>query len=178
MGNENKTKSKQKNPLSAVLSILSSLLLAVLVLACIPLTLPRLFGYQIYSVISGSMEPAIPTGSLVFIMEGAPEDAQTDDVIAFYGAMDSASIITHRVVENRVFMGELITKGDANQVNDINPVPYANYIGKVVYSVPVAGRVAEILTSDTGKILAAGLIGAAVLLQGVAALLDRKRQTI
>ena len=156
-------------------SIASSLLLVVLVLACLPLTLPRLFGCQIYSVISGSMEPAIPTGSLVFIMEGSPEDAQADDVVAFYGAMDSASIITHRVVENRVLMGELITKGDANQTNDMNPVPYANYIGRVVRSIPRAGRVAEVLTSSTGKALAACLIAAAVLLQGVSALLDRRK---
>ena len=174
MGNTEKAKPK-KNPLSAVCSIASSLLLVVLVLACLPLTLPRLFGCQIYSVISGSMEPAIPTGSLVFIMEGSPEDAQADDVVAFYGAMDSASIITHRVVENRVLMGELITKGDANQTNDMNPVPYANYIGRVVRSIPRAGRVAEVLTSSTGKALAACLIAAAVLLQGVSALLDRRK---
>ncbi|HBN57326.1 MAG TPA: signal peptidase I, partial [Lachnospiraceae bacterium] len=80
-----------------------------------------------------------------------------------------------RVVENRVLMGELITKGDANQTSDMNPVPYANYIGKVVRSIPRAGRIAEILTSSAGKILAACLIGAAVLLQGLASLLDRKK---
>ena len=166
----------KKNPLSAACGIVSSLLLLALVLLCLPLTIPRLFGCQIYSVISGSMEPAIPTGSLVFIMEGSPEDAQTDDVIAFYGALDSASIITHRVVENRVLMGELITKGDANQTNDMNPIPYGNYIGKVVRAIPQAGKAAELLTSSTGKVLAACLILAAILLQGIAGLLDRKNR--
>jgi len=49
-------------------------LLAALVLICLPLTVPRLFGYHIYTVVSGSMEPAIPTGSLVYIREAAPEE--------------------------------------------------------------------------------------------------------
>ena len=79
------------------------------------------------------MEPAIPTGSLVYIHETPPEDVAQEEVIAFYGARDSASIITHRVVENRVLMGEFVTKGDANQTEDMNPVPYGNFIGKVVY---------------------------------------------
>ena len=64
------------------------------------------------------MEPAIPTGSLVYIKEMEPKDVQVDDVIAFYGTKDAASIITHRVVENRVLMGEFITKGDANATKD------------------------------------------------------------
>ena len=82
------------------------------------------------------MEPAIPTGSLVYIKEMEPKDVQVDDVIAFYGTKDAASIITHRVVENRVLMGEFITKGDANATKDMNPAPYDNFIGKVAYSIP------------------------------------------
>lgn len=60
-------------------------MLVALVLVCLPLTVPRLFGYHIYTVISGSMEPAIPTGSLVYIQEMEPEDVEADDVIAFTG---------------------------------------------------------------------------------------------
>ena len=75
--------------------ILSTILLAALVAVCMPLTVPRLFGYHIYSVISGSMEPAIPTGSLVYIKEMEPEEMQTGDVIAFYGARDQALSLKH-----------------------------------------------------------------------------------
>ena len=152
--------------------ILGVALLAALVAVCIPLTVPRFFGYQIYSVISGSMEPAIPVGSLVYIQAVQPGDIKEKDVIAFYGARDSASIITHRVVENRVLMGEFITRGDANQTEDMNPIPYDYYIGKVTRSVPGAGRVAEIFTSRQGKTAAAGVILAAVLLQILASLLE------
>ena len=159
---------------SRCLSVISTVLLLALVLFCLPLTVPRFLGYQVYSVISGSMEPAIPTGSLVYIRETAPEELSEGEVIAFYGTRDSASIITHRVVENRVVTGEFVTRGDANQTKDMNPVPYENVIGKVVRSVPGAGVMAEMFTSREGKILAGGVIAAAVLLQIVAALVERR----
>lgn len=167
-------KKKARHPLSLCCSTVSTVFLIALVLLCLPLTVPRLLGYQVYSVVSGSMEPAIPTGSLLYIQAAAPEALMEGEVIAFYGAKDSASIITHRVVENRVVMGELVTKGDANQENDMNPVPYANVIGKVVRQIPAAGKAAELFTSTEGKLLAGGLIGAAVLLQLLAACLERK----
>lgn len=163
---------QRRNPVAAALSILGILMLVVLVLVCLPLTVPRLFGYHIFSVVSGSMEPAIPTGSLVYIKEAAPEDMAEGDVIAFYGFAGSAAIVTHRVVENRVVMGEFITKGDANQTQDMNPVLYASFIGKVVSSIPEAGRIAGMFTSLEGKIMAGSLVGAAVFLQLLASLID------
>ena len=159
--------------LAAALGGLGTLLL---VLACLPLTVPRLFGWQAYTVVSGSMEPAIPTGSLVYVHEVPPEEVEEGDVIAYYGAWDSASIITHRVVENRVVMGEFITKGDANQTEDMNPIPYENFIGSVVYSIPALGRAAELLTSHDGKLVAGAVIAAALLLQGLAVLTERKEK--
>lgn len=175
---EEKRKSKSRRIsgkfLSAGIRMTGTVLLLAMVAVCLPLTVPRLFGYQIYSVVSGSMEPAIPTGSLVYIRIMEPEEMEEGDVIAFYGARDQASIITHRVVENRVVMGEFITKGDANQTEDMNPVPYENYIGRVVRSVPEAGRIAEILTSRGGKMASGGVILAAVVLQILASVFDGK----
>lgn len=131
-------------------------------------------GGQIYTVISGSMEPAIPVGSLVYVEGIAPEDVQENDVIAFYGGRDSNAIITHRVVENRIIMGEFITKGDANQTNDMNPVQYDNLLGRVEWSVPEVGVIAQILTGTEGKIAAGSLIGLAVILHVIAAVLEKK----
>ena len=171
-----KTEKKHKHPrhpVATVFSACSMCLLVLLVVVCVPLTVPRFFGVHIYSVVSGSMEPAIPTGSLIYIAEALPEEIQEEEIIAFYGVKDSASIITHRVMENRVVMGEFITKGDANKTQDMNPVPYENFIGKVIRSVPKAGKAAELFTSHQGKVLAACVIGAALLLQAIAALIER-----
>lgn len=173
-GRETVRRKPRRSALAAVSGILGTVLLVLLVAVCLPLTVPRVFGYHIYSVISGSMEPAIPIGSLVYIRTMEPEEMQEGDVIAFYGAGDQASIVTHRVVENRVVMGEFITKGDANPTEDMNPVPYGNYIGKVVRSIPGAGKIAELFTSPAGKAAAVAVIAAAVLLQLLSSLADRK----
>ena len=168
-------KKKRRCPASAVCSALGTFILIVVVLLCLPLTIPRMFGYELYTVVTGSMEPVIPVGSLVYVKDVPPEDVETDDVIAFYGAEDSAAVITHRVVSNSVIMGEFITKGDANKTNDMNPVTYGQYIGKVQLTVPMAGTAAEILTGTQGKMLAACAIGAAVILQLAAHILKKSK---
>ena len=173
---ENMRGRKRKSRKASFVLFLSVLLLAALVFVCIPLTVPKLFGYHIYTVVSGSMEPAIPTGSLVYIKETKPENIRQDDVIAFYGAKDSSGIITHRVVENRVLMGEFVTKGDANQTEDMNPVPYENLIGKVERSFPKLGTAAQFLTGKEGKFLAGGVILAALALQGLASWLEKRQE--
>lgn len=170
------TKKTKKSPVAAVCSALGTALLILLIVICLPLTVPKAFHYHVYTVISGSMEPAIPTGSLVYIKEMEPKDVQADDVIAFYGTKDAASIITHRVVENRVLMGEFITKGDANATKDMNPAPYDNFIGKVAYSIPKVGGIALVLTGVYGKILAGGAILGAVILHGIASVINSKRE--
>ena len=83
--------------------------------------------------------------------ETAPEDMKEKDVIAYYGGSDRTAIITHRVVENRVFMGEFVTKGDANPDEDMTPIPYEDFIGKVRLSIPRVGRAAQALSSTPGK---------------------------
>lgn len=168
-----KKKKNRKNPVAAICSTLGTLLLIILVAVCLPLTVPKVLGYQMYTVISGSMEPAIPTGSLVYIQGMEPQNVVDGDVIAFYGGHDSNAIITHRVVKNRVVMGEFITKGDANEKEDMNPIPYSNFLGRVELSVPVVGELAQVLTSTKGKIVAGTLIGVSVILHLIASILDR-----
>lgn len=166
---------EKRRPAAVICSVIGTILLVVLILGCLPLTVPKVFGYHIYTVVSGSMEPAIPTGSLVYIKAVPAEEIAEDEVIAFYGVMDGASIITHRVVANSVVMGQFITKGDANETNDMEPIPYDNYIGKVVLSIPKVGGIAQTVTTGPGRIAALCMIGLAVLLEIAASVLDRKR---
>ena len=115
-------KSRKGGILPGLCSALSILLLVTVVGLCIPMTVPRLFGYEVYTVVSGSMEPAIPVGSAIYLQTVAPETVTVGDVIAFYRGR---GVVTHRVVENRTVSGEFITKGDANEENDMEPVPYS-----------------------------------------------------
>ena len=175
MKKQNERHKNRKNPVSVICSALGTALLIVIVMVCIPLTVPKFWQYQAYAVISGSMEPAIPTGSLVYVKSMEPENVQVDDVIAYYGGRDTNAIITHRVVENRVAMGQFITRGDANRTADMNPVEYHYFIGRVELSIPKLGVIAQILTGPEGKLAAGCIIGLAVILHLLAALLDRTR---
>lgn len=146
-----------------VMNGIGTFLLVVVILLCVPLTVPRVFGYQVYNVISGSMEPAIPTGSLVYVKSAEPADVKKDEVIAFYSAADSGAIITHRVVENYKVSGEFITKGDANEENDPLPVDYERLLGRVSLSIPYLGEILAMVATVYGKMAVACMIGAAVL---------------
>ena len=166
----------RKECFAACLYMVTTGLLTAVILFCLPLTIPRLFGIHIYSVISGSMEPVVPVGSLIYVSETKPQEISEGDMIAFYGARDSSSIITHRVVEQRVPEEEFITKGDANRTEDMNPVPYENYIGKVICLFPGIGKAAEMLSDYRSKILTGILMGAAVWFQQVLTGMDQNNR--
>ncbi len=170
-----KKKSTPCNILGYLCSTLGTLALVVLIAACLPLTVPRMLGFEIYTVVSGSMEPAIPTGSLVYVEHVDAASVAEGDVIAFYGAEDTSSVITHRVVTNSTVMGEFITKGDANEENDMNPIPYSHLIGRVAKSIPKIGALAQIFTSKSGKIAAASLMALGIVLHIIGGLLRRQR---
>lgn len=166
-------KRKKKNIGAIILRVLASLLLIAVIFMCVPLTVPRLFGYQIYTVISGSMEPEIPLGSLVYVQASDPETVVEGDVIAYYGSTNGA-IITHRVVYNQTVVKSFVTKGDANDIEDMVPVAYERFLGKVVLTIPKLGQILAIFTETRGKLLAAGLLVVSVLLHIMAGALGEK----
>lgn len=103
------------------MSIAGTICVVLVILAAFPFTLPRIFGIEIYGILTGSMDPACPTGSLVYVKSVNPESLQEKDIVTF---QKGNLVITHRVVKNDVQKEELITKGDANNANDIQPVAY------------------------------------------------------
>jgi len=151
-----------------ICSAVGTILILIVILLCSLLVLPELFGYHMYHVLSGSMEPKMPVGSLIYVQEGAPEEAEAEDIIAFYSSLEDAGIITHRVVENNIVSGTFKTKGDANDKEDPLPTAYDAYIGKVIWIVPWMGKVLTCMTSVYGKIAAACVVvlGAALNFMG------------
>lgn len=133
------------------LNIIGTAIIIIVIVLCLSLIVPRAFGITCYTVLTGSMEPAIPVGSLVYVKGTEPSQMKKGDVAVFYDGRNDVPI-THRIVENRKDEAQLITKGDANKSNDIAPIPYYNIIGKVVMHVPAAGRLSIIFGSIRGKI--------------------------
>jgi len=143
---------KKGSRLGTVCSVFGLALLLLVILICLPLTVPRMFGYELYAIVSGSMEPAIPVGSVVYAKEISPGEIAAGDVIVFYGGHDSTTVITHRTVENHLEEQELLTKGDANEQEDMKPVRYGELIGRVSCHYPVLGLLLEAYTSTLGKV--------------------------
>ena len=84
---------------------------------------PRIGGYSIMKIISGSMEDEIPEGSYILIREIDPAEVGEGDIITFYSSdyMIYGLPNTHRVVEPPIVTDEgieFVTKGDANPIND------------------------------------------------------------
>lgn len=100
--------------------------------------IPRFAGMEPYVVLSGSMEPVLPVGALVYV-EPVPESEQIEsgDVVA-YQTMDGTAVI-HRVVDYGDTEDSYITKGDANNTVDGNQVAREQILGRYVKHIPMLG---------------------------------------
>lgn len=115
----------------------------------------KLFGYQLVTVHSGSMEPAIKTGSVILVKEVEdPSALQVGDVITFYQSFDR--IVTHRIVEVIQSGDEVLyrTKGDNNENPDMTLALADNVLAKYTgITVPYMGYVAKYVNTQVGLIL-------------------------
>ena len=94
---------------------------------------PTILGYRFYNILTGSMEPNIPTGSLVITKNVDLNDIKVGDVISFG---EGTNATTHRVKEVHNNNGiQFTTKGDANNVNDPRPIDGSEVFGKVVFHI-------------------------------------------
>jgi signal peptidase I len=154
----------------AVCNIIGTVILAAVIISFIPVAVPEMFGYEIYNVISGSMEPSIPIGSAIYVRYESPMTVNEGDVIAFYS---QNSVISHRVVANNSSENSFTTKGDANKLIDMNSVDYNSFIGVVKYHFPYIGNLMELYTSSKGKIYAVCLAAAGALFNMAASVMRR-----
>lgn len=117
-----------------IVSIFSTAVIVVSVLLAATATVPRLFGLVPYGIVSGSMEPTIPVGSLAFVDVG-DRSPDVRDVVAFRAG--NGQVVTHRVVD--VSLDGYVTKGDANETRDPNVLQGSQVLGVYRTHVPVLG---------------------------------------
>ena len=145
------TTKKKSSPLAGVLNFIGTAVIIIIIALCLSVTAPKIFGISSYTVITGSMEPSVPVGSVVYAKASEPQALTAGDIIVFYDGRTSVPV-THRIVENQMNEGQVITKGDANATVDISPIPYNNIIGKVILHIPMLGRFLIPLGTLTGKV--------------------------
>lgn len=153
---------------SRICNVVATLLLLGLLACVIPLTVPKLLGYQIYSVLTSSMVPTLPVGCVVYVNPCNPQNLQSGDIVTYSMGEGSNLTKTHRVVSNDPLSEKLITKGDANTSADTTPVLYSQVLGVVVFSIPCLGAVAMGLQSPVGIAVCIVIFALALLLWALA----------
>ncbi len=152
-----------------VLSVLCSaagiLIFLIVIALLLPLSLPRLMGREAYNVVSGSMEPSIPEGSLIYVRPVEWNEIAQGDIIAF---RRGGAVVTHRVMQVRVVEGDFVTKGDANASEDLTTVPFSELLGMVERHLPRMGDLAAFLTTVVGKVYLFALLLCGVLFEIIA----------
>lgn len=112
---------------------------------------PSLGNYSFMRTLTGSMEPAIPVHSFIVTETVDPESLQVGDIITFRSTESKleGALNTHRITSVYEEGGQLMfhTKGDANAVEDSEPVSSINVVGKVVFISAALGTVVSLFSN-------------------------------
>ncbi|RSK26411.1 signal peptidase I [Bacillus sp. HMF5848] len=152
---------KNNKAIKLISNLLNILLFAVLLLMIFVVISskasggePNIFGYQLKSVLSGSMEPTFKTGSIIAINPNFDvNQLEIDDIITY--KKDQNTVVTHRITEVLNNAGQLMfrTKGDNNEDSDLNPIMSQNVIGKYTgFTIPFVGYLVQFADSRNGSI--------------------------
>lgn len=146
-----------KDILLKLMNVVSILIIVVSVLALLSVVMakpgqaPNFFGYSLFRVMTGSMEPTIPTNSLIVVKRVETQELAVGDVITFYSRDPSllGEPNTHRIIRFEEDEGRqlIITKGDANNIEDRFPTRAEDLIGKVVFSSLFLGRLVKLISN-------------------------------
>ncbi|HWV27088.1 MAG TPA: signal peptidase I [Aeromicrobium sp.] len=144
-------------------------ILLVLTVLVVAVLIPRIAGATPYAVLTGSMRPSYPPGTLIVAKPIDPEQIRIGDVVTIQLESGKARYVTHRVTSvstNR--RGELsfTTRGDANDTPDADRRRPEQVRGKLWYSVPHLGRINGLLTGQQRQWAVYGVAGGLLLYAG------------
>ena len=167
-----------ETPIKRRINFLITALLIFAVLLCLWVTFQvigkgyvNLFGYSLFRVVTGSMEPTIPVGSLLICRQIGMENVQVGDIICFR-AQESVifgQMVTHRVTAILPAVdGSLLfeTRGDANLAADGYLVSQINFVGKVVWYTGANSVLSSVFSFFSNKISFLACIVIPILLLG------------
>jgi signal peptidase len=131
-------------------------ILGVAGVLALAVVIPRLAGATPYAVLTSSMRPSLPEGTLVVVRPVSPSAIGIGSVITYQLRSGRPTVVTHRVVAvavdgagSRTFQ----TRGDANDLVDEGWVKPVQLKGQVWYSVPQLGRIHAALSASEHRLL-------------------------
>ncbi|MBR2634241.1 MAG: signal peptidase I [Clostridia bacterium] len=161
--------------LKKIWNVFTTVLVALVVLCAVFLMGSRLLGFQVFTVISGSMEPAYGVGDLLYVKKVDVNSIKVGDPITFILNEDLV-VATHRVVRIDAENSRFYTKGDANEIEDSEPVHFKNVIGVPRFSIPKLGYVSDFIQNPPGTYIAIALGAILIILVFLPDLLPKKKE--
>ncbi|MCQ4021520.1 MULTISPECIES: signal peptidase I [unclassified Ruminococcus] len=155
--------SKITNVLLSLVIIILALVIAVTVFIRVTGNTPSFFGYSIFRVSSGSMEPELMVGDVILTHEVTDYNSlEVGDVITFRGSIGEYEnqLITHKIVkapyqENGITY--VVTKGVANLIED-EPVSVDKIEGELVCKIPFLDAIYGFFLTPWGLLLSIAVI--------------------
>lgn len=163
--------------ISIILSFVAVMNLTIILKSYIkPNEVPSFLGVKLFIVETDSMKPVFSGGDIIFVKKVEPKNLQEGDVISY---SDSRSIVTHRIMGIDTIDSELsfITKGDANNTEDISPISEENVEGIYWFKVEGIGKFAMYMQSPQGRLIFVGIPVLIFIIYDILKRKERQRKT-
>ncbi len=124
----------------------------------------KLLGFDVYIVLSPSMEPEIKTGSVIYTQDAVVSELEKGDIITFN--IGGGKTATHRIEEVKGSGDNVsfVTKGDANDNIDGTEVKGSDVVGECVFWVPYLGFLVDFIQSKIGMYVSIGVVAFIIIL--------------
>lgn len=142
--------------------LMGGILILVLGIGALAIVIPQLTGSTALTVMTSSMEPGLPPGTMVVVKPTPVNEIKPGDVVTYQLNSGDPTLITHRVTPQlKTVDGEyqFITKGDNNPSADPDPVMEVQVRGTVWYSIPYIGWVSQALTGELRALIVPAVVG-------------------
>ena len=153
-----------KNILFAIVMVVLVGLIVITMISRINGGTPSVFGFALYRVSSGSMQPALQVGDIILSSECDPMELKQGDIITYDGTVGefAGKRVTHRVVGEPYYNENdgryyLVTKGDDNPVDD-TPILTTQVTGKYLGKVEFMKWIYDVFVTPWGLLILIALI--------------------
>lgn len=133
------------------LGLSGGLLALVVLLGVMAIVVPAVGGATPMTVLTGSMEPNLPPGTLVIVRPVETQDVRVGDVITYRITPTESGVVTHRVTDvakSSDGIRSFTTKGDNNDLADAAAVAPRQLVGTLWYSIPWIGYVNNLVGAN------------------------------
>lgn len=139
-----------------VTSLMAAILAVIAGIGVLAILVPAVTGSTALTVLTSSMEPNLPPGSMIVVRPTDPAEIEPGAVVTYQLKSGESPVVTHRVIQVNIQAdGErlFITQGDANPSPDVDPVREVQIRGTVWYAIPYVGWAALALQGEQRAIV-------------------------